>query len=293
MAVNEDLSAYSTTAASNTPGGSDNIGTDLDDHLRDIKRNIKRVGRHFLGSTAPELVNGVVWYDSSGTASDNVTDLRIYDGGWISLFRVDTSADVAYALADPTLYASTATTLTAGAGISGGGTLAGNRSFSLANFSNELSATANWSMGGGRITTDPYGRVISATQGATVASALDMEDRSSTAVYVTPVRMKDHLGVAKFWVAFDGSGTASVTASYNVASVVRSATGTYTINFSTGFVNTNYNVTGNCFDVAASLRIMHPSALATGSCQIKVRGASTSVEDADKAFIQGYGYHST
>ena len=41
MAVNETLSGLSTTAASNTPAGTDSIGTDLDDHLRDIKKNIR------------------------------------------------------------------------------------------------------------------------------------------------------------------------------------------------------------------------------------------------------------
>ena len=41
MAVTEALSALSTTPASNTPAGTDSIGTDLDDHLRDIKKNIR------------------------------------------------------------------------------------------------------------------------------------------------------------------------------------------------------------------------------------------------------------
>lgn len=41
MAVNEALNALSTTAASNTPAGTDSVGTDLDDHIRDIKKNIK------------------------------------------------------------------------------------------------------------------------------------------------------------------------------------------------------------------------------------------------------------
>ena len=46
MAVNEALSALSTTSASNTPAGSDSIGTDLDDHLRDIKKNIRFASNH-------------------------------------------------------------------------------------------------------------------------------------------------------------------------------------------------------------------------------------------------------
>ena len=41
MAVSENLTAYSTTASSNTPAGSDAVGTDLDDHIRDIKKNIR------------------------------------------------------------------------------------------------------------------------------------------------------------------------------------------------------------------------------------------------------------
>ena len=41
MAVSETLSAYSTTANNNTPAGTDTVGPDLDNHLRDIKKNIK------------------------------------------------------------------------------------------------------------------------------------------------------------------------------------------------------------------------------------------------------------
>lgn len=44
MAVNESITdSYTTVAASNTPAGSDSIGSDLDDHLRDMKKNIKVV----------------------------------------------------------------------------------------------------------------------------------------------------------------------------------------------------------------------------------------------------------
>ena len=46
MAVTEALSALSTTAASNTPAGTDSIGTDLDDHLRDIKKNVRFASNH-------------------------------------------------------------------------------------------------------------------------------------------------------------------------------------------------------------------------------------------------------
>lgn len=40
MAVDENLTGYSRTATNNTPAGSDSIGTDLDNHLRDMKKNV-------------------------------------------------------------------------------------------------------------------------------------------------------------------------------------------------------------------------------------------------------------
>jgi hypothetical protein len=45
MAVNETLDTYSIGASVNTPAGSDNVGTDLDDHLRDIKKNVSYAAR--------------------------------------------------------------------------------------------------------------------------------------------------------------------------------------------------------------------------------------------------------
>lgn len=39
MPVNEHLTSYSLTATNNTPAGSSPVGADLDDHLRDIKKN--------------------------------------------------------------------------------------------------------------------------------------------------------------------------------------------------------------------------------------------------------------
>jgi hypothetical protein len=149
-------------------------------------------------------------------------------------------------------------------------------------------------MGGGRVTVDPYGRVISATAGATAATASQMEDRSSTAVYVTPVQMKDHLGVAKFWVAFDGSGTASIAASYNVASVVRSAAGIYTVNFNTGFANANYVALPSTDLTTGGNAAFHlvPDRQ-TGSCQIRIISSGGGNADCAEVMVTGFGYHST
>lgn len=59
-------------------------------------------------------------------------------------------------------------------------------------------------------------------------------------------------GSAKAWVNFNGYGTigvnSTIRASFNVSSVSKSATGTYTINFTTAFADTNYSayVIGSC-----------------------------------------------
>jgi hypothetical protein len=48
---------------------------------------------------------------------------------------------------------------------------------------------------------------------------------------------------AKAWVNFNGSGGASIRASYNVSSVTRNGTGDYTVNFTNAFPDANYCVT--------------------------------------------------
>ena len=92
MAVNEDLSAYSTTAASNTPAGGSNIGPDLDNHLRDIKRNVRRVAERYQGTTTPEAFRGREWIDTSATASTKL-EVKLNDGlKEVVITEIDTSA---------------------------------------------------------------------------------------------------------------------------------------------------------------------------------------------------------
>jgi len=52
-------------------------------------------------------------------------------------------------------------------------------------------------------------------------------------------------GSAKAWVNFVGS-SGSVTASYNVSSVTRNATGNYTISFTNAFSDNKYAITACC-----------------------------------------------
>ena len=57
----------------------------------------------------------------------------------------------------------------------------------------------------------------------------------------TAVRLTGGGLTAASWCQFNGS-TATLNASYNVASVVRNSTGNYTINFTRNFANTSYSI---------------------------------------------------
>lgn len=91
MAVDESLDALSTVAGSNTPAGTDTVGPDLDDHLRDIKKNIRKVSETSQGPTAPTGFVGRQRLATSATASNTLT-WQMHDGaGYVSVMDIDTS----------------------------------------------------------------------------------------------------------------------------------------------------------------------------------------------------------
>lgn len=92
MAVDESVDTYSTAAASNTPADSDTVGPDLDNHLRDIKKNIRTIAESTQSPSSPTGFRGRVWLDTSGTGTNTLT-LNIYDGGsYRPLLDIDTSS---------------------------------------------------------------------------------------------------------------------------------------------------------------------------------------------------------
>jgi hypothetical protein len=71
-------------------------------------------------------------------------------------------------------------------------------------------------------------------------------------------------GVARAWVNFDGTGTVSIRASYNVSSITDNGTGDYTVNFTTAMPDANY-----CVNVSA------PTSLAANhSVMAKILGTN-------------------
>ncbi len=48
------------------------------------------------------------------------------------------------------------------------------------------------------------------------------------------------------WVNFNGTGTVTIRASFNVTSITDNGTGTYTVNFTNAMPDVNYSVHANC-----------------------------------------------
>ena len=91
------------------------------------------------------------------------------------------------------------------------------------------------------------GGTITSTGTITVTAAVqsDQTTATSTAVAVVPAVQQNHPSSCKVWGYFTsmGSSPPTISASYNVSSIVRNSTGNYTINFTTAFTSTNYSPT--------------------------------------------------
>jgi uncharacterized protein (AIM24 family) len=61
---------------------------------------------------------------------------------------------------------------------------------------------------------------------------------------------------AKAWVNFNGTGTVAIRAAGNVSSITDNNTGDYTVNFTTAFSDTNYNVVGGVSTASGSNNIL-------------------------------------
>lgn len=68
------------------------------------------------------------------------------------------------------------------------------------------------------------------------------ESASANTVFVTPGTQHHHPTAVKGWVNFDGTGTPSIKASRNVASITDNGTGNYTVVWDTDFSSATYGV---------------------------------------------------
>ena len=91
-------------------------------------------------------------------------------------------------------------------------------------------------------------------------------------------------GIAKAWVNFAGS-SGTINSSFNVSSVTRNSTGSYTVNFTTALANTNYAsvATTSQYNSFASFDTAAPTTTARG---IIVRQSDSPATSIDPASVQ-------
>jgi len=92
-------------------------------------------------------------------------------------------------------------------------------------------------------------------------------------------------GSAKAWVAYKGTSTQSILASYNVSSVTYNSAGNYTINFTNAFADTNYcaNLSSGLSTGSAAWPVCYVSTRATTSLIVRM-GDYSGPTAADTAY---------
>ncbi len=120
-------------------------------------------------------------------------------------------------------------------------------------------------------------------------SALEAETNEDT--YAPPDLIKHSPGVAKAWIVLDGTGTISITSSYNIDSVVDNGTGDYTINFDVDFSSGDYCAAATGTTSGALHVTLDDSggAPAAGSCQVNSYTGGNVLTDLNRVMFVFFG----
>jgi hypothetical protein len=215
MAVPTRITDISTTAASNSPSGSESVGTSLDDFLRAIQTvyrlDLASKGADIATASTTDLgAVGGLFHDLTGTTTQ--TGFGTVAAGIWKIVKWEGASTLTHN--------STSLILPGGANIT---TADGD----IGIFISE--GSGNW-----RCVT-----YIPAATAPIAATQAEQETGTTLTRLVTPGRQHFHQSAAKAWGVVTGGGVLS--AGYN-CSVARDTTGTYTVTFSTALSSADYTV---------------------------------------------------
>jgi hypothetical protein len=128
------------------------------------------------------------------------------------------------------------------------------------------------------------GVIPAANGGFSAANQTEVEAITINTASLTPLNANWHPGVAKGWIAFNGTGTIAVLASHNVTSIADNGVGLYTITWATDFSSANYAVSViHLTTSGGSGQTNNVEAIAAGTTQILTGDNSGS--PIDSAYI--------
>jgi hypothetical protein len=122
-----------------------------------------------------------------------------------------------------------------------------------------------------------------ATGAVEIAVQAEMEAAASALLAVTPGRQHFHPGHPKAWGRAQGDGTLDT--SYNIASVVHTATGIYTVTLTTAMADTLYAVVVGGFSSTNARIAMLASITSSTVFVVHVRSLSEALIDASFNFV--------
>ena len=91
---------------------------------------------------------------------------------------------------------------------------------------------------------------------------------------------------AKAWLSLDGTGTISVTGSFNISSTVDDSTGTYTANYTSSMAASNYSVSGS---LTNNSNVMHCVSTLSASSFTTIHRAYTNTLTDTKPMSDVHG----
>lgn len=232
MAVPTVLSDLSATAASNSPSGSESVGSSLDDYLRGIQAvlrgNLAHKGADIASATTTDL-GAVVGFFHDITGTTTITGFGTVSAGVWKCLQFDGAV--------PIIHNATSMILPGGANIT---TAAGDVAFATSE------ASGNWRVVSYfRAATGAFVNAASDTASGVIeiATQAEMETGSDVVRAVVPGRVSFHDGVCKAWgyITMSG-GTPSLAASHNITGIADTTTGTVTVTIGNDFSTANYVV---------------------------------------------------
>ncbi len=109
------------------------------------------------------------------------------------------------------------------------------------------------------------GTITGISVGGIPDGTVDTDVLAANAVTYAKIGTTEQGQLCKAWVNFDGTGTPSIRASYNVSSITDNGTGDYTVNFTSALADANYCANVTCDGASAVNSARIPTTYSLGS----------------------------